>query len=126
MSLVEVKKELEVQTKEFQNLQNEFSKIVQNRNQLEAQLKENEAVKKEFSVLNEDNKIYKLIGPGLIEQDMNEAKTNVDKRIDFIQSEIIRVELKLTELSKVQEEKKVKIIKLQNQVFQDQQQKGQA
>lgn len=32
--------------------------------------------------------IYKMVGPVLLKQDQLEAKTNVDKRIEFIQSEM--------------------------------------
>ena len=32
--------------------------------------------------------MYKLIGPVLVKQDQTEAKTNVDKRLEFIRSEM--------------------------------------
>ena len=60
---------------------------------LSGQLKENELVQEELEVLEKDptqkaNVIYKLIGPVLIKQDYNEAKGNVNKRMEFIQNEM--------------------------------------
>ena len=43
---------------------------------------------KEFQTLTSANTVYKLIGPVLVEQDQGEAKANVDKRLEFIRSEL--------------------------------------
>lgn len=58
------------------------------RQQLDSQLRENEQVAKEFSKLNDTNQVYKLIGPVLVKQDQVEARTNVDKRIEYIKGEM--------------------------------------
>ena len=42
----------------------------------------------EFQTLTPANTVYKLIGPVLVEQDQGEAKANVDKRLEFIRSEL--------------------------------------
>jgi prefoldin beta subunit len=42
----------------------------------------------EFSLLKDHNTIYKLIGPALVPQDQTEAKSNVEKRLEFIRSEM--------------------------------------
>ena len=36
--------------------------------------------------------VYKLIGPALVTQDLVEAKSNVEKRIDYISGELRRKE----------------------------------
>ena len=59
-----------------------------NRTQLESQLKENTQVKQEFQSLKSDANIYKLVGPVLVKQDHEEAKQNVNKRIEYIQGEM--------------------------------------
>lgn len=46
------------------------------------------ADRKEFASLKSHNTIYKLIGPGLVPQDPVEAKANVEKRLQFIKSEM--------------------------------------
>lgn len=45
-------------------------------------------VTKEFATLKPGNDVYKLIGPVLVKQDQAEAKANVDKRLEFIKSEM--------------------------------------
>ena len=41
----------------------------------------------ELEKLNDDAKVYKLIGPALIKQDKVEALSNVAERLDFIENE---------------------------------------
>jgi prefoldin beta subunit len=53
---------------------------------------ENEMVLQEFSLLSTDANIYKLVGPVLAKQDIAEAKSNVQKRIEFIEKEIQRMD----------------------------------
>lgn len=45
-------------------------------------------VDQEFAVLKPENAVYKMVGPVLLRQDQQEAKTNVDKRLEFIKSEM--------------------------------------
>lgn len=42
----------------------------------------------ELSLLEDDAKVFKLLGPVLVPQDIVEAKSNVDKRIEFINGEL--------------------------------------
>lgn len=53
---------------------------------------ENDMVLKELHLLSEDSTVYKKIGPCLIRQDMFEATSNVQKRIDYITEELGRLE----------------------------------
>ena len=66
----------------------DYSKTLSNREQLESQFRENELVLKELKLLKDDSKVFKLIGPALMSQEKVEALTNVEKRIDFIKSEM--------------------------------------
>ena len=50
----------------------------------------------ELDLANEDAKVYKLIGPTLIKQDPVEAKSNVNKRLEFINGELSRLDTRLT------------------------------
>lgn len=45
-------------------------------------------MKQEFTLLKDHNTVYKLIGPALVPQDATEAKSNVEKRLEFIRSEM--------------------------------------
>lgn len=42
----------------------------------------------ELDLIDDSAVVYKLIGPALIRQDLEEARQNVNKRIDYIQQEM--------------------------------------
>ncbi|PWW71638.1 Prefoldin beta-like protein [Tuber magnatum] len=107
-------------TEEFKALSKDMSSIVEARQKLDSQLHENESVQKEFASLADDAKIYKLIGPVLVKQDKSEAVMNVDKRLEFINSEIsARIEKQISDIQGKQERKKMEIIQIQTQLQQD-------
>lgn len=103
-----LQEKLQAATAEFQKMQTDLSGVVEARQRLDAQLSENELVKKvrrewfssryqtdslllgqqEFSKLTPNNTVYKLIGPVLVPQDQGEAKGNVEKRLEFIRSDM--------------------------------------
>ena len=43
-------------------------------------------------MLDEDSKVYKLVGPVLMSVELEEAKENISKRLLFIESEVTKVE----------------------------------
>ncbi|KAI0659444.1 Prefoldin beta-like protein [Cubamyces menziesii] len=104
---------LQIASAEFQKIQAELATVVEARQKLDAQLSENELVKKEFASLTEDNTVYKLVGPVLVKQDQAEAKQNVDTRLEFIKSEIKRVEGQLKDLGDKSEQKKLELVEIQ-------------
>ncbi|KAI0037537.1 hypothetical protein FA95DRAFT_1506859 [Auriscalpium vulgare] len=97
---------LQAASNEYQELQAELSKTVEVRQRLDAQLSENELVKKEFASLTPNNTVYKMVGPVLVKQEQQEAKSNVDTRLDFIRSEITRIEANLKDIGEKSEKKK--------------------
>ncbi|KAJ2549617.1 Prefoldin subunit 6 [Coemansia sp. RSA 1933] len=107
------REKLEAETMEFQTLQKEYTTLVESRQKLESQLQENELVDKEFKNLKDDARVYKMIGPVLVQQDKPEAAAHVEKRIEFIRDEMGRVEKRIEQLGKEQESKSVAIFKLQ-------------
>lgn len=56
--------------------------------------------------MKDESKIYKLIGPVLVPQDRPEATSNVEKRLEFIQSEVKRVDDLINTSQKKLEEKR--------------------
>lgn len=66
----------------------ELTTRVQARQKLESQFTENQGVQKEFSTLDDEAKIYKLVGPVLLKQDTVEAKGTVDSRLEYIGGEM--------------------------------------
>ncbi|KAH3671426.1 hypothetical protein WICMUC_004606 [Wickerhamomyces mucosus] len=85
-------KEIESISLKFNELQTKLQESLSNRQKLETQNQENLIVLKEFNNLSDDSKIYKLTGSVLLPQDFNDAKVNVEKRLEFIKSEISKVE----------------------------------
>ncbi|KAF5374841.1 hypothetical protein D9758_000395 [Tetrapyrgos nigripes] len=112
---------LQAASRDFQKLQSDLSNVIEARQRLDAQLSENELVKKEFADLTPNNVVYKLIGPVLVKQDQAEAKSNVDKRLEFIHSEIKRIEGQLKETETKMEKKKGELVDIQTTLQQQQQ-----
>ncbi|GME80977.1 unnamed protein product [Ambrosiozyma monospora] len=107
--------EIEQLSKSFSQLQSNLSDLVVTRRQLETQFQENKIVKDEFNKLDDESKIYKLVGPVLLPQDSNEANMNVDKRIEFIKGEIDRVEAKIAGIQKDMEKTRTELIQATTQ-----------
>ncbi|KAJ8099744.1 Prefoldin [Lipomyces tetrasporus] len=103
-------------TEEFRKIQSDLSTYIEARQKLESQLQENKIVQKEFSILEDDSKIYKLTGPVLVPQDKSEAVINVDKRLEFIESEIKRIEGQINDTRAKTEKKRAELISFQAQL----------
>ncbi|KAK9388775.1 Prefoldin [Lipomyces mesembrius] len=103
-------------TEEFRNTQSDLSSYIEARQKLESQLQENKIVQKEFSILDDHSKIYKLIGPVLVPQEKGEAVMNVDKRLEFIESEIKRIEGQINDTRAKSDKKRAELISFQAQL----------
>jgi len=79
----------------YKEYQEAKTKLVTTRTQLQSQINENEMVLEELTRLNDDSNVFKMIGPALIKQDLVEAKSNVNKRVEYIKGEIGRLDLQL-------------------------------
>lgn len=88
------------------------------RHKLDTQLNENTVVKEELDLLGPDAGVYKLIGPVLVKQDHEEARENVDKRLEYISTELKRHDSLLGELEKKQDAQRDIIRKLEQQIQQ--------
>ncbi|KAH9113354.1 hypothetical protein AeMF1_012440 [Aphanomyces euteiches] len=89
----------------YRALQEEVSVLANQRQLYAQQQNENSMVKQELDLLDDNAKVFKLVGPVLLKQDTSEAKSNVSKRLEFIQNEMEKVEKKLA----AKEEEAVKI-----------------
>ncbi|KAM0327024.1 hypothetical protein ACHAQA_006147 [Verticillium albo-atrum] len=117
--------QLQALSEEFQKLQTELQTSVQARQKLEAQKQENLGVQKEFDGLKDGERIYKLVGPILLQQDKFEAEGTVKGRLDFINKEIERHETSISEIQNKLDKKKGEIIQIQASAQGQQQQKQQ-
>jgi prefoldin beta subunit len=57
-----------------------------------AQFNENTLVKGELDMLSESEAVYKLVGPVLMKVELEDAKENVSKRVEFIEAEIKKID----------------------------------
>ncbi|XP_051716278.1 prefoldin subunit 6 [Ctenopharyngodon idella] len=110
-----IQKKLQSELEKYQQLQKDVSKSMSARQKLEAQLTENNIVKEELALLDSQNTVYKLIGPVLVKQDLDEAKATVGKRLEYINGEIQRYETLLKEMEKKSEQHREVLSSLQQE-----------
>ncbi|TRY84408.1 hypothetical protein DNTS_035749 [Danionella cerebrum] len=110
-----IQKKLQSELEKYQQLQKDVSKSMSARQKLEAQLTENNIVKEELSLLDSQNTVYKLIGPVLVKQDLDEAKATVGKRLEYINGEIQRYETLLKEMERKSEQHREVLSSLQQE-----------
>ncbi|KAG5263412.1 hypothetical protein AALO_G00264570 [Alosa alosa] len=110
-----IQKKLQAELEKYQVIQKDVSKSMSARQKLEAQVTENNIVKEELDLLNAQNTVYKLIGPVLVKQDLDEAKATVAKRLEYINGEIQRHETLLKEMEKKSEQHREVLTSLQQE-----------
>ncbi|KAL8625956.1 hypothetical protein ACOMHN_012548 [Nucella lapillus] len=115
-----LQKRLQGELEKFQAVQKDIEKTILLRQKLDAQLNENTLVKEELEKVNGETGVYKLVGPVLVKQDLTEARSNVQKRIDYIAGELKRYDSSIKDLEKKQESHKEVLGKLQHQFQQAQ------
>ncbi|KAF9884051.1 hypothetical protein FE257_002336 [Aspergillus nanangensis] len=121
--MADAQKHLQALSDEFQTLQAELDGLVDARQKLESQQQENESVQKEFDTLDDDDKIYKMVGPVLLKQEKTEALMAVNGRLEFIEKEICiskRIEGQIKENEDKSDKKRAEILQIQSQVQQQQ------
>lgn len=116
----EIQKKLQTELENFKLAQKDYQKALSQRQQLDGQLNENVIVKQELDLMKGDSEVFKLIGPVLVKQDLEEAKQNVAKRMDYIKGELKRVDDMIASLDSKQDTHREKLSKLQQQFQQEQ------
>ncbi|XP_072519664.1 prefoldin subunit 6 [Salminus brasiliensis] len=110
-----IQKKLQAELEKYQQVQKDVSKSMSARQKLEAQLTENNIVKEELDLLDSQNTVYKLIGPVLVKQDLDEAKATVGKRLEYINGEVQRYETLLKEMERKSEQHREVLASLQQE-----------
>jgi prefoldin beta subunit len=82
--------EIEDKVAKWKAMDGEIQELFKKKTASLAQFNENTLVKGELDLISEENAdtVYKLVGPVLMNVDLDESKTNVTKRIEFIEQEI--------------------------------------
>eukprot|EP00184_Porphyridium_aerugineum_P004605 CAMPEP_0184696484 /NCGR_PEP_ID=MMETSP0313-20130426/3760_1 /TAXON_ID=2792 /ORGANISM="Porphyridium aerugineum, Strain SAG 1380-2" /LENGTH=136 /DNA_ID=CAMNT_0027155115 /DNA_START=111 /DNA_END=521 /DNA_ORIENTATION=+ len=107
--LQSLRAKLETIVEELNKIQKDLGKAMNNRQSLQAQLTENMMVKSELDLLDDGAVVYKLVGPILVKQDVIESRSNVSKRISWIESEMKRTDERIQALTKKQDEKRIEM-----------------
>ena len=115
---MEIYKQYEFILKENECIEKEQSKIRVALNNYENKKTENSIVKKELSLLDDEDIVYKLIGPILVQQETSDAKIQVDSRIEMINKEILKLEKNYQANVKKIDDNKKKIADLQAKLIQ--------
>ena len=115
---MEIYKQYEFILKENECIEKEQSKIRVALNNYENKKTENTIVKKELALLDDEDIVYKLIGPILVQQETSDAKIQVDSRIEMINKEILKLEKNYQANVKKIDDNKKKIADLQAKLIQ--------
>mmetsp|Transcript_5528 Transcript_5528/g.9826 ORF Transcript_5528/g.9826 Transcript_5528/m.9826 type:complete len:137 (-) Transcript_5528:562-972(-) len=107
--LQSLRAKLETIVEELNKIQKDLGKAMNNRQSLQAQLTENMMVKSELDLLDDGAVVYKLVGPILVKQDVIESRSNVSKRISWIESEMKRTDERIQALTKKQDERRIEM-----------------
>eukprot|EP00929_Paragymnodinium_shiwhaense_P053924 TRINITY_DN27033_c0_g1_i1.p1 TRINITY_DN27033_c0_g1~~TRINITY_DN27033_c0_g1_i1.p1 ORF type:complete len:132 (-),score=70.52 TRINITY_DN27033_c0_g1_i1:170-565(-) len=105
-------KELE----KFKAVQENLQKSYESRMGLIAQQQETKLVKEEFESLEEGAIVYKLVGPVLVKQGIDDSKMNVGKRLDYITEEIDRANKVIEGMESELQEKQKGLMKMQQEI----------
>lgn len=78
----------------------------------------NNTVKNELALLDDEDVVYKLIGPILVQQETSDAKIQVDSRIEMINKEIHKLEKSYQTNVKKLEANRQKVADIQGKLIQ--------
>ena len=98
----------------FRELQEEITKMRGDIQTLLAQQNENEMVKQELDLLHDSAHVYKMVGPVLMKNDLDDAKQTVEKRLEFINGERKKLEASFVEKEEKAQQAAVKVQELQS------------
>eukprot|EP00906_Rhabdomonas_costata_P021659 RCo031424 len=113
--LQEFQRRLDAELNEFKEQQKLGSKLAGQRSQMTTQLNENEMVKQELVLIQEGSQIYKLIGPVLVSQDKEDAMAVVEKRLEYLNGEISRLDKQIKDVETKQDQHRERIMEIQQQ-----------
>jgi prefoldin beta subunit len=109
---------VDAEVTKFKVLQQEITKFRTDLQFVLGQRTENEMVQQELDLIGNDGIVYKRVGPVLLQQEVDEARQTVQKRLEFIQSEIDKMESKIAAKEKEGTEIAVKVQQMQSQLQQ--------
>lgn len=79
---------VDAEVAKFRELQTELGQLQKDQQTLIGQQHENEMVKQELDLLDDQSTVYKMVGPVLMKNDLDDAKQTVEKRLEYITGEL--------------------------------------
>mmetsp|Transcript_2750 Transcript_2750/g.3981 ORF Transcript_2750/g.3981 Transcript_2750/m.3981 type:complete len:141 (+) Transcript_2750:39-461(+) len=110
---LKMQKILQQEVKKLQALAKKRASLAYPRSSYMTQLAENEGVIKELDLLSEDDKVYKLMGPCLVLQELEVAKRDVHNRISVYKKQLKQIDSQAQSIGKDEVELRKKIQGLQ-------------
>mmetsp|Transcript_15110 Transcript_15110/g.42012 ORF Transcript_15110/g.42012 Transcript_15110/m.42012 type:complete len:132 (+) Transcript_15110:233-628(+) len=105
--------EIDEEIAKFRGVQEQLQRTRNDLQLVMQQLTENEMVKQELALLDASTNVYKMVGPVLIKNTLEDANETVAKRLEFISGEKNRLEAKNRELETRGSEIAAKVQKMQ-------------
>jgi len=110
--------EIDEEIANFRDVQEQLQRVRNDLQLVMTQLTENEMVNQELAILDSSTNVYKMVGPVLIKNSLDDANETVSKRIEFITVEKKRLEKKSKELETRGNAIATKVQQMQNQLQQ--------
>eukprot|EP01025_Chloroclados_australasicus_P029100 TRINITY_DN2895_c0_g1_i2.p4 TRINITY_DN2895_c0_g1~~TRINITY_DN2895_c0_g1_i2.p4 ORF type:complete len:123 (+),score=20.31 TRINITY_DN2895_c0_g1_i2:138-506(+) len=118
-----VREQFQREVENYRDLQRQIQTNYAQNQKFAQQQQESQMVLEELQLLDEEAKVYKLVGPVLIKQDKVEAKTNINTRLDYIKREQERIEGTIKQLESKAQQKEREVARLREQ-YQEGQREG--
>mmetsp|Transcript_24420 Transcript_24420/g.36412 ORF Transcript_24420/g.36412 Transcript_24420/m.36412 type:complete len:137 (-) Transcript_24420:378-788(-) len=104
---------VDAEVAKYRELQEELQKLRSDQQTLMGQQNENEMVKQELDLLDDSANVFKMVGPVLMKNDLEDAKQTVDKRLEFITGELKKTENSIEDKEKRSQEAAENVQKMQ-------------
>lgn len=104
---------------QYKGLSSQLQDLYAKSQQFVQQQSENNLVKVELDLLDANTPVFKLVGPVLMRQDLDDAKENVNKRLEFIEGEIKKVDDSIEAATRKQGELGDQIARIQQRMQAD-------
>ena len=99
-AMTALSRDVEDKLKLYRTLQGEIQSIYGKKTQTLSQFNENTLVKGELDLLTEGSRVMKLVGPVMMSVELEEAKENVAKRLEFIEGEVQKLDTSMEQKEK--------------------------
>ncbi|KAJ3448439.1 prefoldin subunit [Anaeramoeba flamelloides] len=113
--------DFEKELRQLTIFQNEIKKLQTGQIDIVTKLNESKFVFQELKLLPKTAKVYQLVGPTLLEVTLNEAKENVENRLDLLSKEEKKTLERIKETQQKHDKKKNELIAFQRKLMQPKQ-----